>query len=283
MSSYQPLRYYVLAFDGDTYEQVIAPAVSRAFYENDFAAFPRLEGAHPSLRSLVGFARRWFAKGCVRPLKHYSSGICEYNTKSLGQPRLPIPASMGVDEWTAAIEQLGSVGHCTLIDVPCGEGNLIHNDVIELCRLYDEQHQPVELGSPTARDLVYSTPPDEQHETFVDVVASAMRRYALNLALAQGGLRVGAGMLLIANMGPLVATLERLTKLGSVLSSDIELSYTGDKTGYLGYLTAADVVALREGLAAISFGDEAQAYLEALRDLLDDAAARGCGMVLEAL
>src|SRR5689334_1650675 len=110
------IGYYVLAFDGQLFETTIYPAVWRAYYLNDFSVLERLAPDYPLLQRYNRYTLDWERKGCRRPLKHFTSGICEYNTKSPGVARLrpPAPAGDQEDEWSAVLSMLEQDGHCTL-------------------------------------------------------------------------------------------------------------------------------------------------------------------------
>ena len=88
------IGYYVLAFDGQLFETTLYPAVRRAYYLNDFSDLERLVGDFPLLQHYYQYAQTWTRRGCRRPLKHWTNGICEYNSKCPGH-RPPEPARPG--------------------------------------------------------------------------------------------------------------------------------------------------------------------------------------------
>ncbi|HMA37397.1 MAG TPA: hypothetical protein VKY74_23290 [Chloroflexia bacterium] len=256
------IGYYVLAFDGQLFETTLYPAVWRAYYLNDYSALERLAADYPLLQRYVRYSQEWTRKGCRRPLKHFSTGICEFNTKSAGIARLhpPDAAASLTDAWSAVIAVLERKGRCTLIDVPCGQNRLIHSDLIDLCRYKTAGGASWELGTPAQREFVHRPLADAHYANFVDLVASAL---ANAVAVPHDALQL-------------------LTKLSSAFRGDLELHYTGDQTGFLGYLTPPEAAYLHQELAAIAVGDlQAHQYLECLRGFLADARDHGSGLVLE--
>src|SRR5690242_4465283 len=53
--------YYILAFDGDGFENVIYPAMRRAYYMNDFGPLERAAQEYPQLTAYLEFSRDCFA------------------------------------------------------------------------------------------------------------------------------------------------------------------------------------------------------------------------------
>ena len=130
------IGYYILAFDGDSFENVLYPAMRRAYYMNDFGPLERVSAEYRQLTTYLDFAREWAARGCRRPLKLFTKGVCEYNVKSLGIGRIepPDPAESDMAGWNQALEVLEREGRCSLIGVPCGQNRIIHSDLVNLCR-----------------------------------------------------------------------------------------------------------------------------------------------------
>jgi hypothetical protein len=256
------IGYYVLAFDGQLFEQTIYPAVWRAYYLNDFGALERLAPDFPLLQRYYKYALDWERKGCRRQLKHFTSGICEYNTKSPGIARLrpPASASDAEDDWSKVLAMLEQEGRCTLIGARCGQKRLIHYDVIDLCRYKTAAGASWELGTLAQRDFIRTPPADERYANFVDLIAGE----------------------LAAGVAVSVDTLRLLTKLSAAFHTDLELHYTGDQTGFLGYLTPAEAAQLHAELAGVSLPEyPAAQYLACLRGFLIDAHDHGSGLVLE--
>jgi hypothetical protein len=256
------IGYYVLAFDGQLFETTLYPAVRRAYYQNDFSDLERLVGDFPLLQHYYQYAQTWTRRGCRRPLKHWTNGICEYNTKCPGIARLnpPDPTAEADPAWTPVIGMLEERGRCMLINVPCGENRSIHHDLIDLCRYKTAGGASWELGTPAQREFIYAPPADDRYANFVALVAGALA----------GAVAVPQDVLAL------------LAKLAAGFRADLELHYTGDQTGFLGYLTAADAVYLQQALSTITLSDPlAQKYLECLRGFLTDARDHGSGMVLE--
>ena len=256
------IGYYVLAFDGALFEQTLYPAVWRAYYRNDWTALTALGRDYPLLARYEQYAQNWAAIGCRRPLKHYTTGICEYNTKSPGVARVepPAPTAAGAPRWDAVIDLLEHKGRCTLLDVSCGENRIIHPDLIDLCRFKTAGGLSWELGTPAQRAFIHPPPADSQYTTFVDVVAGAL---TAAVALTPDDLRL-------------------LHKLAAAFRADLELHYTGDQAGFLGYLTADEAGGLYGALGGLTLADgAAQAYLECLRGFLRDARDHGSGLLLE--
>lgn len=254
--------YYILAFDGDGFENVIYPAMRRAYYMNDFAPLERAAHEYPQLNDYLEFAREWSARGCRRPLKLFTKGVCEYNVKSPGISRIipPDPSDETVERWDRLLEVLEGEGRCTLIGVPCGQNRVIHSDLVNLCRYTTARGRPWELGTPAQRDFIYRGPTDERYATFVDLIAGQ-----LSAAVAASA-----------------DTLRLLRKLSGAFSADVELHYTPDQTAFLGYLTRGDVQTLVTALADARLDDPlATQYLECLRGFLADALMHESGMVLE--
>ena len=106
------IGYYVLAFDGQLFEKTIYPAVWRAYYLNDFSALERLAADFPLLQRYHKYAQDWERNGCRRQLKHFTSGICEYNTKSSGHrpAAAPRPAGDAEDDWSPVLAMLEQRG-----------------------------------------------------------------------------------------------------------------------------------------------------------------------------
>jgi hypothetical protein len=256
------IGYYVLAFDGDLWEKTLYPAVWHAYYENEFTALQRLAGEYPLLGRYLDYARTWTRRGCVRPLKHYTTGICEHNTKSPGRARLdaPAPTPDAAARWAAVVELLECKGRCSLIGVRCGTRQVIHPDLVDLCRYKTAGGAPWELGTPAQRAFIHAPPADRRYATFVDLVAGAL---AAAVAVPPGDLGL-------------------LHKLAAAFRADLELHYTGDQTGFLGYLTAAEARQLHSALAGCTLADSVAApYLECLRGFLHDAQNHGSGLVFE--
>src|SRR4051794_12387525 len=215
------IGYYVLAFDGQLFETTIYPAVWRAYYLNDSSVLERLAPDYPLLQRYYKYVLDWDRKGCRRPFKHLTSGICEYNTKSLGIARLRPPAPAGDlgDEWSAVLSMLEQDGRCTLIDVRCGQKRLVHYDLIDLCRYKTAAGASWELGTPAQREFIRTPPADERYANFVDLIAGEL---AACVAVPHDALRL-------------------LAKLSAAFRADLELHYTGaDQVGFLGYLTPAE-------------------------------------------
>ncbi len=256
------IGYYVLAFDGELFEQTLYPAVWRAYYRNDWTALAALTGDYPLLARYEQYAQNWAHIGCRRPLKHYTTGICEYNTKSPGLAHVepPTSATDNAQHWGTVIDLLERKGRCTLLDVPCGENRIIHPDLIDLCRFKTAAGLSWELGTPAQRAFIHPPPTDDHYTTFVDLVAGALTA-AVALALAD---------------------LRLLHKLAAAFRADLELHYTGDQAGFLGYLTATEAGGLCGALAGITLADSAaQAYLECLRGFLRDGRDHSSGLLLE--
>ena len=74
-----------------------------------------------------------------------------------------------------------------------------------------------------------------------------------------------------------------LAKLAAGFRADLELHYTGDQTGFLGYLTAREMPSTysRRFPTVTLTSLWPQKYLECLRGFLTDARDHGSGMVLE--
>ena len=69
----------------------IYPAMRRAYYMNDFGPLERAANEYPQLNAYLEFSREWTARGCRRPLKLFTKGVCEYNVKSPGISRIIPP------------------------------------------------------------------------------------------------------------------------------------------------------------------------------------------------
>jgi hypothetical protein len=256
------LGYYVLAFDGDSFENVVYPAMRRAYYMNDFGPLERAAVDYPQLQTYLEFAREWSERGCRRPMKLFTKGICEYNVKSPGVARIvpPDPARGDTTGWEQLLEVLEQEGQCTLIGVPCGQNRVIHTDLMNLCRYTTARGRPWELGTPAQRNFIYPAPADEGYATFVDLLA---------------------GHLSAAVAAP-ADILRLLRKFSRAFSTDLELHYTPDQTSFLGYLAQGDVRTLYTALAETRLDDPlAEQYLECLRGFLSDALMHESGMVLE--
>lgn len=254
--------YYVLAFDGESFENIVYPAMRRAYYMNDFGPLERVAAEYPPLAAYLEFAREWTGRGCRRPLKLFTKGVCEYNVKSLGIGRIvpPDPAESDTTGWEQTLEVLEREGRCTLIGVPCGQNRVIHSDLVNLCRYTTARGRPWELGTPAQRNFVYRAPAGERYTTFVDLLIDQLTAtHALSADL-----------------------LRLLHKLNGGFSADLELHYTPDQTAFLGYLTQRDVQILYQALGEASLPDSlATQYLDCLRGFLADALMHDSGMVLE--
>ncbi|HUS17193.1 MAG TPA: hypothetical protein VM536_19525 [Chloroflexia bacterium] len=258
------IRYYVLAFDGQLFESRLYPAVWRAYYLNDFSLLEWLTADYPLLRRYEEYAQAWTRKGCRRPLKHFTTGVCEHNSKSWGLSRVEVPRTVegGADTWTPLIAMLEQQGRCTLLDVPCGQNHLIHPDLIDLCRYKTATGRSWQLGTPAQREFIHAAPADERYANFVDLVAGALAA--------------------VVAVPPEVLGL--LRKLGTAFRADLEIHYTGDQGGFLGYLTTNEATHLHGALAGITLADPvAQQYLECLRGFVTDARDHASGLVLEAV
>ena len=254
------IGYYVLAFDGQLFETTLYPAVWRAYYLNDFSALQRLAGEYPLLQRYYRYAQEWTRKGCRRPLKHFTNGICEYNTKSPGVPRIAPPAPGDTEAWSAVIGMLEQEGRCTLIGARCGQKRIIHYDLIDLCRYKTAAGASWELGTRAQREFIHAPAADDRYANFVDLVAGAL---TAAVAVPTDARRL-------------------LTKLSTAFRADLELHYTGDQTGFLGYLTPDEASSLQQTLATLTVPDPlAQQYLLCLRGFLTDARDHGSGVVLE--
>src|SRR5262249_8103220 len=154
------IGYYVLAFDGDLFEQTLYPAVWRAYYLNDLSGLERLTADYPLLQRYYKYAQEWARKGCRRPLKHFTNGICEFNTKSPGIGRLHAAdtAQGSTSAWGDVIGMLEQEGRCTLIGVRCGQKRLIHHDLVDLCRYKTAGGASWELGTPAQREFILAPP-----------------------------------------------------------------------------------------------------------------------------
>src|SRR3954453_8032498 len=139
---------------------------------NAFGPLERVAAEYPPLAAYLEFAREWAARGCRRPLKLFTKGVCEYNVKSLGIGRIvpPDPAEGDMAGWNQTLEVLEREGRCTLIGVPCGQNRVIHSDLVNLCRYTTARARPWELGTPAQRHFVYAAPAGERHTTFVDLL-----------------------------------------------------------------------------------------------------------------
>jgi hypothetical protein len=256
------IGYYILAFDGDSFENVLYPAMRRAYYMNDFGPLERVSAEYPQLATYLDFAREWAARGCRRPLKLFTKGVCEYNVKSLGIGRIisPDPAEGDMAGWNQALEVLERDGRCSLIGVPCGQNRIIHSDLVNLCRYTTARGRPWELGTPAQRDYIYRAPAGDRYATFVELLLD---------------------QLTAADAAP--PEVQRLLrKLSNAFSTDIELHYTPDQTAFLGYLTQRDVQTLYTSLTEVTLPDPlATDYLDCLRGFLADALMHESGLVLE--